>query len=130
MNRRGRKVTSLARMQRLFAMFPTAGPGIGLLLLRVAVAMPLAAGAAPIAALPWLPIAVACGLAVGVATPVFAALAVALHLVRAAGAAPLGAPVLTAVLAAIALALLGPGAYSIDARLYGRRRVVTLASRG
>lgn len=122
--RRERKVTSLACMQRLFAMFPPAGPGVGLLLLRIAVAVTLVGGAAMPGA-SWVPMVVAGGLVAGVATPVLAALAAVVHLARLIDHPVVTASEGVAVLSAVALALLGPGAYAIDARLYGRRRVVT-----
>lgn len=118
---------TLAVVQRLFSMFPTAGPGVGLLLLRLAVALPLVLDAAdpgPLAptGLAWL---VAVLLGAGLMTPILAVGAAALHVVRI-GVDPLMASMLAPhVLAAAAVALLGPGAYSIDARRFGRRLVVT-----
>lgn len=116
-------------MQRLFSMFPAGLPGIGLACLRLAaalslsLAMPWAPGRFPLAA--WLLEALGFLLIIGLATPVLAAccaIASAYALIRSGGAAwpcvSIGIP------AAIALALLGPGAYSVDARWFGRKSVV------
>ncbi|MGF6416594.1 hypothetical protein ABH900_000055 [Stenotrophomonas sp. AN71] len=100
-------------MQRLFVMFPDRGPGLGLLWLRLCVA---AALCTPGAHAGWL--TVLCLLAVtmlllGALMPLAAALA-------AAGlfAQDLPWPL---VLMPLALLVLGPGAYSLDARVFGRR---------
>ncbi|RRA50125.1 hypothetical protein [Acidipila sp. EB88] len=129
-------------MQRLFFAFPAGLPGAGLLLLRVAVAMQsvqdaqvfLLWMAMPLSVLVVLRVvsflAVLCVL-IGVATPIAsltlsleAALALLLCSLR--GAAPalhasllLQLSVITMVLAAV-----GPGAFSLDARLFGRREIM------
>lgn len=100
-------------MQRLFVMFPDRGPGIGLLWLRVCVAAALCAPGAHAGWL-WALCALVAGILVlGVLTPLAALLAVL----------GLYAQALPWALAALPLALwtLGPGAYSLDARLFGRR---------
>lgn len=112
-------------MQRLFSTFPSGAPGIGLLLLRVSVAVGLALSFAwhqgiPLAAIAasWVICAALC---VGFYTPVAAVLTFvmqgALLCLRLLGVEA-GVVVL---LDALALALLGPGAYSLDARRFGRR---------
>lgn len=116
-------------MQRLFSMFPAGLPGIGLACLRLAaasalcLAMPSTAARFPLAA--WSLEALGFLLIVGLATPVLAgccAIAGAYALMRNGGAAwPCAGVVIPA---AVALALLGPGAYSVDARLFGRKSVV------
>lgn len=117
-------------LQRLYSTFPDGWPGRGLVLLRVAVSLPLFYWAItdPIAdpdlitlAADWL--AAACGILaiVGLWTPVAgilisldeASIAVSQHL------APQG-HILIALLG-LSLAMLGPGAWSVDARLFGRR---------
>ncbi|MFK2904485.1 hypothetical protein ISP17_10945 [Dyella ginsengisoli] len=118
-------------MQRLYTMFPDGRPGIGLALVRVALAVATlveadAAGRA--LALPWLlpaVAAVAIALGLGLLAPIASVLAL-----LASGAALRRADGLDAwicalaMLNALALFLLGPGAYSLDARIYGRRLVV------
>ncbi len=120
----------LARMQRLFTMFPPGFPGLALVLLRISVALSLLLAhwnmfPAPgpcsyaIAALLLL------SLCVGFLTPLAAVIALAMHglIWMRAG---LGDTGLVAIiwLNALALAILGPGAYSIDAFQFGRRKVI------
>lgn len=129
-------------MQRLFPSFPPGWPGVGLLLLRMAVGLSLVAqGVACFAQgrqgpLVWafglLAAGVGALLLIGYLTPLtgsFAALAsagVALSLLpmpipNVLGGVP--ATIFVALMAA-AVVLLGPGAFSLDARLFGRREVV------
>ena len=118
-------------MQRLFSMFPTARPGAALLLLRVALAImlvqtttsPLLAWGGEWAAL--APAAVGITLCVGFLTPGAAVLSVALEVGSSlTGNRSFEAWHLCAILDAVALGLLGPGGYSIDGKLFGRRLVV------
>ena len=111
-------------------MFPTGLPGIGLLFLRASVAAAilfehyacrgsLSTWAMIAAAVPSLAISV------GYLTPVAAFAALMLHALlqlRFGNSDVLMISVLA--LDAIALALLGPGAYSVDAARFGRRVVV------
>ena len=115
-------------MQRLFGTFPNRGAGLALLILRLAVAAALILGA---------------GLSPGPKTQVLVALSrIAAVLIVVGWYTPLAAasgvlvslctfwvcrqPGLNALMIAtlIAIGLLGAGAYSVDARLYGRRRLV------
>ena len=119
-------------MQRLFSTFPQGLPGIGLALLRAAVAIPLVQqaivgllNASPPAPLGLVAAGAALLLLVGLWTPMAGVLvAVAeLGLALSHPAEPwtfvhfgtLGA----------ALAMLGPGGWSVDARLFGRKRIQT-----
>lgn len=121
-------------MQRLFSTFPGGLPGVGLLLLRVGLGGTLlAVSVGVVASGRWALafIAGGCGAAVlvGVGTP-FAAvtcLGTVLFLTRGLtetttvlnGRLGVG----LALVVSGALALLGPGALSIDARLFGRREL-------
>jgi hypothetical protein len=115
-------------MQRLFGTFPNRGAGLALLILRLAVAAALVSGA---------------GLCTGPKTEVLLALSrIAAVLIVAGWYTPLAAvsavlislctlwvcrePGINALMIAIlvAIGLLGAGAYSVDASLYGRRRLV------
>lgn len=119
-------------VQRLFSTFPNAWPGAGLLVLRLVAAVPLLLGAfagdwgvPPFAAMVVHALAILTGatLLVGLWTPVGGVLAVGLQLAIA--AADNGADGTHLWLAAVAasLVMLGPGAWSFDARLFGRRRI-------
>lgn len=116
-------------VQRLFSTFPCGFPGAGLVLLRVAAAFPLvyaglrtAASSSP-ATLEVVTAAAALLLLIGLWTPLAGAfIAVAqLGLAVSHPEAP-WAFVHFAVLGA-ALALLGPGGCSLDARLFGRKQI-------
>lgn len=110
-------------------MFPRGAPGIALLLLRLFAGAELVADAK--AGLTELHVVVlgvliACALAIvmGLATPIASILAaiveaIVLYAHGSLSALHPSAPIVISV----ALALLGPGAWSIDARLFGRRLV-------
>ena len=116
---------NLAGVQRLFSTFPRGAPGVGLLVLRVALGIAIWHAAT---VSPWiLAIAGMCATALflGLLTPWVAVLYVVLALVTWGSASetlPL-AQGCTVVDAAV-LAMLGPGGYSIDARLFGRQQII------
>ena len=115
-------------MQRLFSTFPGGRPGVGLLLLRVVTSMAMLMEAWKLATADqwrWPMIAIACValasaalLLAGFLTP-FAAAAAAVAAL--AGSSP---SVVSIAAFAAAIVLLGPGAFSVDARLFGRREIV------
>jgi uncharacterized membrane protein YphA (DoxX/SURF4 family) len=71
------------------------------------------------------PATLALALCLGFLTPLVAALTIVLVVATwLATRRTVGAVHVCAVLDAIAIGLLGPGAYSLDARLFGRRRVI------
>src|SRR5262249_6561275 len=128
-------------LQRLFTAFPSGAPGLGLLLLRLAVAVRLfdhgaacllgGAASTGARAVGMLAAMTAALLVLGLVTPVSAALAAAAAAGLALSLLPAparnafapGAPAVAVALAAAALALIGPGAFSVDAALFGRREI-------
>jgi len=118
-------------VQRLFSMFPHGGPGFALLLLRISVAVVFLVNTAHLAGLPLIPWLFAVGLlisislSIGFLTPILSVVAgvtlIAQMLIDPHGNSLLCIP---AMLNTASLALLGPGAYSLDARLFGRRVMV------
>jgi uncharacterized membrane protein YphA (DoxX/SURF4 family) len=115
---------TLPGVQRLFSMFPSGLPGIALVLLRISVASTvlLQAGAQR-------EVMTAMILLLGFFTPLVALLAAAAPFVGPSiMTLPYGGLAIISLLNAVALALLGPGAYSFDAVRFGRR-VVQLHSK-
>jgi hypothetical protein len=117
-------------MQRLFSMFPTGLPGLALLLLRASVAIALLLENyghrhdLPV----WIQAAailISVALSLGYWTPIVALMGLAFHGLTwfAVDGASAGVAIMVA-LDAIALALLGPGAYSADSYRFGRRVLV------
>lgn len=128
-------------MQRLFSSFPAGYPGLTLGLLRVFLASlaSLAGGTCLARSDPLPPIATLAScllllagllMLVGLWTPIAAAFVAAIGLAATLSWQPLAALALDSKLAgsefvalACVLAALGPGAYSLDAQLFGRREV-------
>jgi putative oxidoreductase len=123
-------------LQRLFSTFASGWPGVGLLLLRLLTGAALIHfGIANLREAPSLPIAVLqiTGIGTGILllaglwTPAAGALAATVKAAIAfsryfSHSGDPWIPILQAVLGAV-LAMIGPGAWSIDARLFGRKRI-------
>jgi uncharacterized membrane protein YphA (DoxX/SURF4 family) len=129
------------RLQRLFSAFPGGWPGIALFLLRAVLAISfiiqgnfylresgeVGARAAGIAA-----IIIGALLLAGFITPVAGGLAALGAIGVAVSLLPAGAPTLFdskpaivfAVTMLVGIVVLGPGAYSLDARVFGRREII------
>jgi hypothetical protein len=109
--------------------FPRRGAGVGLLVLRTAVGLQLlleTGAAGPAWWLRMLLVALALLLLLGALTPLAGAAAALHQLVSMVDAAQTPQLALAA-MTALAVVLLGPGAYALDARLFGRRRLVLSA---
>ena len=124
------QIPAYARVvQRLYSMFPAGAPGVALLVLRSCIATALSGIAFPsgwqhVAFLGWLSL-----LWLGLLTPAVCAVAAAAVLLdlshlRDVNAVETG----IVLLSACSFAFIGPGAYSIDARLFGRRMLVSTDS--
>jgi uncharacterized membrane protein YphA (DoxX/SURF4 family) len=130
-------------LQRLFSTFPSGRPGVGLLLLRIALGgTAVALGAVELAVragrtpLVWVVASVflvsGAGLIVGFLTPLaslltgLCVLGITFSWLPGPSLRTLDATlvVLVLVVTAIGLALLGPGAFSLDGHLFGRREIV------
>ncbi len=122
----------MERLQRLFSAFPNNWPGAGLLLVRLSAGAPLIVrgiseiyGASRSEPFVFSAAAVLTGafLVVGLWTPFGGASEAFLELrIEISGTSHQGIHILLAALGA-SLVMVGPGAWSIDARLFGRRRI-------
>jgi len=117
-------------VQRLFSMFPRGGPGFALLLLRISVAATLLVSQAgrPDPSLFHLlfvgAVFLSIALAIGISTPVVSSIVCVYAIADLLIGLRFDWLVVSLFLNSIALALLGPGAYSLDARLFGLRVMV------
>ena len=117
-------------MQKLYSMFPPGLPGSALLLLRASVALALLLHfyGERLSLSGWIhaaATAICAALCIGYLTPVVAATALLLHgLIWFCAGVDSAAMAVVVTFDAVALALLGPGAYSVDSYRFGRRVVV------
>lgn len=121
-----------ANLQRLFTMFPGEWPGAGLLLLRLAAAIPLIIGASlelrggqhsPPYPAQFVAIGVGVLLLAGLWTPIAGALQAVIELWIVFSSGDAAVVHLSLATLGVSLAMLGPGAWSVDARLFGRKRI-------
>jgi putative oxidoreductase len=116
-------------VQRLFSTFPCGRPGAGLLLLRAVTAAPMIQAALVTASRPSaimaevLTGAAAVLLLIGLWTPMAGGLIAVMELVLAWFHPEDPWPFLHVAALGAALAMLGPGGCSVDARLFGRKHI-------
>jgi putative oxidoreductase len=119
-------------VQRLFSTFPNSWPGLGLVILRLATGFSLAATAHVAGDLAnathllerCLLDGIVVLLWIGFWTPIAAFAAVVIEIAIMCLDQRLDSSVAVAAAVGVALAMLGPGAWSLDARLFGRKRIV------
>jgi hypothetical protein len=119
-------------MQRLFSTFPNSWPGLGLLILRFAAGLSLAAeahvasdlaGAASVLAR-FAVDGVAVLIWIGLWTPLAAVASTAIQILVTIFGQRFDLSVLVFAAVGLSMAMLGPGAWSFDARLFGRKRIM------
>jgi putative oxidoreductase len=118
-------------MQRLYSTFANGWPGYGLLILRAACAVYVLCVELPLLTsvgsteMIVISVAVCAALALilGCWTPLAGSIVALFELWRAHTYPKQFLPEILAAVIAFSLTLLGPGAWSVDARLYGRRRI-------
>jgi hypothetical protein len=125
------EVVRVFAMQRLFSMFPTGGAGIALALLRVTAAAMLLMIAFPggeIISSQWAfagLAALAAFFFLGIFTPILCVVCCCIEIAAIFSLRGVDAMhMVFSIVDTAALGLLGPGGYSLDARMFGRRRIV------
>jgi putative oxidoreductase len=129
---RPRTLVSYCGVQRLFSTFPNSWPGLGLVILRLATGFSLAAAAHATGDLAntahllerCLIDSIVVLLWIGFWTPIAALTAAVIQIAIMVLGQRLDSSSAVAAALGLALAMLGPGAWSLDARLFGRKRIV------
>jgi putative oxidoreductase len=119
-------------VQRLFSTFPNSWPGFGLLILRVATGLSLvtvAHVAGNLADTPSLLARCVVGgvavlICIGLWTPLAAVAAAAIQIIIIIFGHRFDLSLVVFAAVDLSLAMLGPGAWSFDARLFGRKRIM------
>jgi uncharacterized membrane protein YphA (DoxX/SURF4 family) len=119
-------------VQRLFSAFPNSLPGLGLLVIRFATGLSLAAAAQATDDLAntagllarCAVVGVAVLIWIGLWTPLAAVAAAAVQIIVIAFGHRFSVSSAAFASVSLSLAVLGPGAWSFDARLYGRKRII------
>jgi putative oxidoreductase len=119
-------------VQRLFSTFPNSWPGLGLLILRFASGLSVAAAAhlaGDLAGTAGLLAHSAIGgvavmIWIGLWTPLAAVAAAATQIIIIIFGHQFNSSLVVFAAMALSLAMLGPGAWSLDARLFGRKRII------
>jgi putative oxidoreductase len=119
-------------MQRLFSTFPNSWPGLGLLILRLAAGLSLAAvipvtgdlaGNASLFARCVVG-GVAVLISIGLWTPLAAVAGSAVQVLVIVFGYRFDSSLVVSAAVGLSLGMLGPGAWSFDARLFGRKRII------
>jgi putative oxidoreductase len=119
-------------VQRLFSTFPNSWPGIGLLILRFAAGLSLAAVAHVVGDLTGTASlfarcavgGVAILILIGLWTPLAAVAGAAIQIIVIGFGHEFNLSLVVFAALGLSLAMLGPGAWSFDARLFGRKRIL------
>jgi putative oxidoreductase len=117
-------------MQRIFSTFPNSWPGLGLALLRLATGCylfvePSRAGLTTLtdAIVHGVAAVVGALLVLGLWTPVAACAQSALLTYQAVAAGTIDPAHVMRIIVGVSVAMLGPGSFSLDSRLFGRKRI-------